>query len=73
MDGDGRGGEGGGVFDIFGGGGAGGGDGGGGGGDVGGGWRRASSARGRIPAAGGQLCRAHPAADNTAVEPTELN
>ena len=72
MDGDGRGGEGGGVFDIFGGGGAGGGDGGGGGGDVGGGWRRASSARGRIPAAG----EANPAAgtrhEESNLEPRQL-
>jgi len=72
VDGDGRGGEGGGVFDIFGGGGAGGGDGGGGGGDVGGGWRRASSARGRIPAAG----EANPAAgtrhEESNLEPRQL-
>ena len=72
MDGDGRGGEGGGVFGGFGGGEAGGGDGGGGGGDGGGGWRRASSARGRIPAAGGASPAAGTRHEESNLEPRQL-
>ena len=72
MDGDGRGGEGGGVFGVFGGGGAGGGEGGGGGGDGGGGWRRACSARGRIPAAGGASPAAGTRHEESNLEPRQL-
>jgi len=72
VDGDGRGGEGGGVFGVFGGGGAGGGEGGGGGGDGGGGWRRASSARGRIPAAGGVPPAAGTRHEESNLEPRQL-